>query len=67
MNITRKCPITGITTTKNLPIDPDKLFCWEHRGMLIQEAFPDLSPEDREFIKTGILPETWDKIFGAEG
>lgn len=35
-------------------------------GMLIQDAFPMLTPEQREFIKTGITPEEWDAAFGDE-
>jgi hypothetical protein len=32
---------------------------------LIQEAMPDVSPEDREFIMTGITPEVWAQQFPA--
>lgn len=35
-------------------------------GMLIQQAFPTLSREEREFIKTGILPEEWTAVFGKD-
>lgn len=35
-------------------------------GELIQNAFPTLSPDEREFIKTGISPQEWDAIFGEE-
>jgi hypothetical protein len=30
-------------------------------GELIQDAMPNLSADDREFIKTGITPEEWNK------
>jgi len=29
-------------------------------GKYIQDAFPTLSTDEREFIKTGITPEEWD-------
>ena len=32
-------------------------------GGLAQNAFPDLTPEDREFVISGISPKGWDKIF----
>ncbi len=35
---------------------------WQ-RGALIQDAFPSLNPDEREFIKTGITPEEWDYVF----
>lgn len=33
---------------------------------LVQDAFPLLSAEEREFIKTGITPEEWNKTFPPE-
>jgi hypothetical protein len=33
-------------------------------GMLIQEAFPMLNADQREFIMTGVTPEEWSKYFG---
>jgi hypothetical protein len=32
-------------------------------GDSIQYAFPDFSPEQREFIMTGITPEMWNSMF----
>jgi hypothetical protein len=31
-------------------------------GELIQNAFPNLSAGDREFIKTGITEESWEEM-----
>ena len=36
------------------------------RGALIQDVFPKATPEEREFIVSGLTPEVWDKIFGEE-
>ena len=33
-------------------------------SVLIQDAFPQLTNEDRECILTGITPEAWDNAFG---
>ena len=35
-------------------------------GMLIQEAFPTLNADQREFLMTGITPEEWTQKFGEE-
>lgn len=35
-------------------------------GSCIQDAFDILSPEEREFIKTGITDEEWNAVFGEE-
>ena len=37
------------------------LNAWNNGYLLIQEAFPELSPEAREFIKNGITEEEWQK------
>lgn len=34
-------------------------------GELIQRAFPNVSREDREFIRSGISPEGWKERFGG--
>lgn len=34
------------------------------QGMLIQQAFPYLSIDDREFLMSGYSPEGWKKAFG---
>ena len=34
------------------------------KGMLIQEAYPTLSADQREFLLSGIVPQEWDKYFG---
>ena len=35
-------------------------------GVLVQNAFPNLSAEEREFIITGTTPEEWDYEFGDD-
>lgn len=33
-------------------------------GAYVQDAFPELTPGEREFIITGITPEEWDEFVG---
>ena len=40
---------------------------WMMKGMRIQDAFPTLDVEEREFLKTGITPKEWADIFAEEG
>jgi hypothetical protein len=35
-------------------------------GKLMQEAFPFLNANEREFLMTGISPEEWNALFGGE-
>jgi hypothetical protein len=43
-----------------------RLLAWRRGDKLIQEAFPELSSDAREFIKSGITPEEWRKYMGEE-
>lgn len=62
MLITRKSLISGRITTMDLPITDDQIAEFD-RGALIQDAFPNLTPNQREFILSGITPEEWDATF----
>lgn len=66
MIITRTSPITGITHSVDLPVTEEQLIAY-NRGLLLQNAFPNLSPGDREFIKSGITDQEWKDLFGASG
>ena len=63
MKITRKDPFTGKTNTRDIPVAQAQLDAWMG-GELIQRAMPNLSADDREFIMTGITPESWKAAFG---
>lgn len=62
--LNRVSPFSGKSVTRTLNVDIKKLRQWERKDLLLQEAFPHLSADDREWIKTGILPEEWDEMFG---
>tara|TARA_R110002167_G_scaffold251128_3_gene457284 strand:- start:1939 stop:2139 length:201 start_codon:yes stop_codon:yes gene_type:complete len=62
MIITKKSPLTGKLNTREIDICQSQIDAWVG-GMLIQDAMPDVSPEDRDFIKLGYTSEDWDKIF----
>ena len=62
MEITRKSMMSGITRTRDLPITAAQLAAWE-AGTLAQNAFPNLSPSDREFLMTGTTDEEWNAAF----
>lgn len=64
--ITRTSHLTGVTRTMQLPVTTKQLQAYHDHGVLLQDAFPDLNHDQREFIKTGITAEEWDKAFGAE-
>lgn len=62
MEITRTSMFSGIKRTRNLPVTEEQLQMYIN-GALIQDAFPNLSASDREFIMTGVTDEEWDAAF----
>ena len=65
MLITRKSQISGITRTINLPVTEEQFLNWAN-GFLIQEAFPNLTEDEREFLKSGIVAEEWNQLFSEK-
>lgn len=53
MIVTRKHPFTGETNCRDLPITIEEVVRW-NSGELIQNVWPHLSANDREFILSGI-------------
>ena len=66
MIITRTSILDGIERTMELDITYNQMTEYNFGGKLLQDAFPNLPKEEREFIKTGITPEQWEEIFGEE-
>ena len=62
MLITRTSPFSGNTSSMEIEVTQEQLSSWES-GVLIQNAMPNLSADEREFIMTGITPEEWDSAF----
>ena len=44
----------------------DKWVAWNTYGKLIQNAMPDLTAEQREFLISGTTPDEWAAMFGTE-
>lgn len=65
MIVKRKSPFTGKINEMDLDITPSQLMA-HNCGNLIQDAFPNLTPGEREFIMTGITPQEWDEMFHDE-
>lgn len=62
MLIERRSMISGQVHSMDLPIAESQIIAYNN-GELIQCAFPNLTPEQREFIKTGITPKEWAEAF----
>jgi len=64
MEITKKSAFTGKTQTMDIDVTQEQLDAWQD-GELIQNAMPNVSAEEREFIKTGVTPQEWKDMFGS--
>ena len=64
MEIMMQCPFCGKTHSVNVEFD-----AWLDYmdGELAQNAFPDLSPTEREQIISNLCPSCQDSIFGEVG
>ena len=65
MIVNRVSSVSGKSNSMELNITEKQLKDWKS-GVLAQEAFPNLSDNEREFIMTGITPEEWDNVFGGD-
>ena len=66
MLVMRISSLTDEAHEMELDITPEQLYAYENFGVLLQDAFPNLTPSQREFIKTGITPEEWYDFFGED-
>lgn len=65
MKIERYSPLSKQYHTMDIDVTHEQLENWK-RGMLIQNAMPNIPAEEREFIMTGITPKEWDDLFEAQ-
>ena len=65
MRIAKQSMLTGNITTREIPVTNWQIIRWRD-GENIGTAMPDASLDDREFIKTGITPEEWNKYCGED-
>jgi hypothetical protein len=63
MIIKRTSEFSGITREVNLPVTVEQMGRFESGLETLQDIFPHLNVDDREFIKTGITAEEWDQMF----
>jgi hypothetical protein len=64
MLVKRVSRLTGKVRELDL-ITQEQINAWERGGSLIQNAFPNLSKAEREFLITGSVQEEWDAVFGT--
>ena len=63
MLIERESPLSGNKNRMDIPVTLEQIAAWKG-GELIQRVMPNLSPDEREFLMTGITAEEWENTFG---
>ena len=63
MLIQRRSVVTQKVNTMNIDCTEEQLMRY-HMGELVQDVFPDLSDDEREFLISGVTPEEWDEFIG---
>ena len=61
MKITRTNPFNGEINTIDIDVTDEQVQAYMD-GALIQNAFPQLTAGEREFIMTGITEESWENM-----
>ena len=64
MLIERESPFSGNKNVMDIDVTAEQIAAWKG-GELIQRAMPHLSPDEREFLMTGIFGEEWDNHIGG--
>ena len=54
--------LSGKTHQMEIDVSEKQITLWQE-GALIQDVMPNLTPDEREFIMTGITPAEWDEAF----
>ena len=62
MLIAKTSSLTSRTHEMEIDVSDKQIALWMEGG-LIQEVMPNLSPDEREFLMTGITPAEWDEAF----
>ena len=67
VEVTRISPLTGNVNKMYLDITQEQVEEWNKPGKerrLIQDIFPNLNEDEREFIMTGYTPADWRQLHG---
>ena len=63
MKVTRKSLFSGQENTMELDITEEQIARWK-AGESVEDVMPKLTYDEREFMKTGCLPDEYDDMFG---
>ena len=62
MLIAKTSSLSSKTHEMEIDVSDKQIALWME-GALIQDVMPNLSPDEREFLMTGITPAEWNEMF----
>ena len=57
-------PVSGLTNIMSINATPEQFALWQE-GALIQDAMPEATVDQREFLISGCTPACWNSMFGS--
>ena len=66
MLITKISPVSGKEVSLDIPMTIDQYKQYINGSGFVQNIFPELSADQREFLISGCTKSDWDYLFGAE-
>jgi len=64
IGVTKKCCFCGCEG--NLIVSAEGYYLWAHEGISVQNAFPELTSSEREFLITGMCDTCQARFFGGD-
>jgi len=59
-------PVSGLTNIMSINATPEQYDLWQAGGALIQDAMPEATVDQREFLISGCTPSCWNSMFGSD-
>jgi hypothetical protein len=66
MLITKISPVSGKEVSLDIPMTIDQYKQYINGSGFVQNIFPELSADQREFLISGCTKSDWDYLFAAE-
>ena len=65
LRVVNTSALTGKQSQMFLPVTEAQIKRWQD-GDLVQDVFPFLNDDQREFLMTGITPDEWEAALGVD-
>jgi len=59
-------PVSGLTNIMSINATTEQYDLWQAGGALIQDAMPEATVDQREFLISGCTPSCWNSMFGSD-